>query len=82
MLNSSFTFCKIILRVASRTLFLLFYFDCWTYFLQTYIEPGTGQRFRSLRAVERYLTEGNENTPLKVLMPANESSVCSFTITD
>ncbi|KAK7830813.1 methyl-CpG-binding domain-containing protein 7 [Quercus suber] len=27
-----------------------------------YIEPGTGQRFRSLVAVERYLTQANENT--------------------
>ncbi|XP_042954486.1 methyl-CpG-binding domain-containing protein 7 isoform X1 [Carya illinoinensis] len=27
-----------------------------------YIEPETGQRFRSLKAVERYLTEAKENT--------------------
>ncbi|XP_062014010.1 uncharacterized protein LOC133730437 [Rosa rugosa] len=37
-----------------------------------YIEPGTGRRFRSLVAVERYLTEENEHTPLQALIPANK----------
>ncbi|XP_008222966.1 PREDICTED: methyl-CpG-binding domain-containing protein 7 isoform X2 [Prunus mume] len=35
---------------------------------KTYIEPGTGQRFRSLRAAERYLTGANEYTSLKPLL--------------
>ncbi|KAB2606844.1 methyl-CpG-binding domain-containing protein 7-like [Pyrus ussuriensis x Pyrus communis] len=30
---------------------------------KTYIEPGTGRWFRSLVAVERYLTEANEEVP-------------------
>ncbi|BFG34212.1 hypothetical protein CerSpe_204860 [Prunus speciosa] len=42
---------------------------------KTYIEPGTGQRFRSLRAVERYLTGANEYTSLKPLVPTNKSSL-------
>ncbi|PRQ33909.1 putative DNA-binding domain-containing protein [Rosa chinensis] len=37
-----------------------------------YIEPGTGRRFRSLVAVEKYLTEENEHTPLQALIPANK----------
>ncbi|XP_070675004.1 methyl-CpG-binding domain-containing protein 7-like isoform X2 [Malus domestica] len=40
-----------------------------------YIEPGTRKRFRSLLSVERYLTEANEDAPLKALMPANKSSL-------
>ncbi|XP_030967186.1 methyl-CpG-binding domain-containing protein 7-like [Quercus lobata] len=40
-----------------------------------YIEPGTGQRFRSLVAVERYLTQANENTATpKALKPGNQTS--------
>lgn len=40
-----------------------------------YIEPGTGQRFRSLVAVERYLTQANENTATpKALKRGNQTS--------
>ncbi|KAK4606371.1 hypothetical protein RGQ29_000560 [Quercus rubra] len=40
-----------------------------------YIEPGTGQRFRSLVAVERYLTQANENTATpKALKPGDQTS--------
>ncbi|KAL6204674.1 hypothetical protein ACLB2K_021941 [Fragaria x ananassa] len=42
-----------------------------------YIEPGTGRRFRSLVAVERYLAEENEHTPLQALIPANKLTVSS-----
>ncbi|PQQ03603.1 hypothetical protein Pyn_38683 [Prunus yedoensis var. nudiflora] len=42
---------------------------------KTYIEPGTGLRFRSLISVERYLTGANEDTPLKALIPANKSGL-------
>ncbi|BBH04853.1 methyl-CPG-binding domain 7 protein, partial [Prunus dulcis] len=45
---------------------------------KTYIEPGTGQRFRSLRAVERYLTEGNENTPLKLSLCSGDQKIKSL----
>ncbi|RXH84501.1 hypothetical protein DVH24_032785 [Malus domestica] len=41
---------------------------------KTYIEPGTGRRFHSLVVVERYLTEANEEVPLKALMPTNKPS--------
>lgn len=51
-------------------------------FLQYYIEPGTGKRFRSLVAVERYLTEENEHTPLQALVPANKYTVGCVAITD
>ncbi|KAM1040228.1 hypothetical protein ACFX2I_029454 [Malus domestica] len=44
---------------------------------KTYIEPVTGRQFRSLVAVERYLTEANEEVPLKALMPATKSSISS-----
>ncbi|KAM1309626.1 hypothetical protein ACFX2H_006294 [Malus domestica] len=44
---------------------------------KTYIEPGTGRRFHSLVVVERYLTEANEEVPLKALMPTNKSSISS-----
>ncbi|KAF3453825.1 hypothetical protein FNV43_RR04266 [Rhamnella rubrinervis] len=41
-----------------------------------YIEPGTGQRFRSLRAVERYLSEASEDAmPLKALKHAHKLNV-------
>ncbi|XP_050367668.1 methyl-CpG-binding domain-containing protein 7-like isoform X1 [Argentina anserina] len=33
-----------------------------------YIEPGSGKRFRSLVAVERYLTEENDHTPPQALI--------------
>lgn len=40
-----------------------------------YIEPGSGQRFRSLIAVERYLTQANENTATpKALKPGDQTS--------
>ncbi|KAL6200101.1 hypothetical protein ACLB2K_029883 [Fragaria x ananassa] len=42
-----------------------------------YIEPGTGRRFRSLVAVERYLAEENEHTPLQACIPANKLTVLS-----
>ncbi|KAM1205558.1 hypothetical protein ACFX13_006449 [Malus domestica] len=42
---------------------------------RSYIETGTGKRFRSLLSVERYLTEANEDFPLKELMPANKSGL-------
>jgi len=61
---------------------ILFFFSFFSHFLQTYIEPGTGRRFHSLVVVERYLTEANEEVPLKALMPTNKSSVCSFPISD
>lgn len=44
--------------------------------MQLYIEPETGQQFRSLKAVERYLTEAKENTATpKVLKPVDQLSV-------
>ena len=44
--------------------------------MQYYIEPGTGQRFRSLVAVDRYLTQANENTATpKALKPGDQVSV-------
>ncbi|KAM3691793.1 hypothetical protein ACB094_08G037900 [Castanea mollissima] len=39
-----------------------------------YIEPGTGQRFRSLVAVERYLTQANETATPKALKPGDQTS--------
>lgn len=52
------------------------------YFLQTYIKPGTGQRFCSLRTVERYLTGEKACTATpKVPTPSKQISV-SFTISD
>ncbi|KAK7833148.1 methyl-cpg-binding domain-containing protein 7 [Quercus suber] len=40
-----------------------------------YIKPGTGQWFRSLVAVERYLTQTNENTATpKALKPGDQAS--------
>ena len=45
-------------------------------FLCSIIEPRTGQRFRSLVAIERYLTQANENTASpKALKPGNQVSV-------
>ncbi|KAK9280156.1 hypothetical protein L1049_013843 [Liquidambar formosana] len=38
-----------------------------------YYEPGTGQQFRSLISVERYLTEARENAPTpEALKPGND----------
>lgn len=44
-------------------------------FVQHYIEQGTGLRFRSLIAVQRYLTEANRSTATpKVLKQADQLS--------
>jgi hypothetical protein len=44
--------------------------------VQYYHEPGTGRKFRSLRAVERYLTEGKQYTPTPETVKAgNENNV-------
>ncbi|KAL5581068.1 hypothetical protein UlMin_013510 [Ulmus minor] len=49
---------------------------------KTYIEPGTGNRFRSLRAVERYLTGTIEDTtPLKLSSASgsrNKNVICAM----
>ena len=45
-------------------------------FLCSIIEPRTRQRFRSLVAVDRYLTQANENTATpKALKPGDQVSV-------
>lgn len=42
------------------------YFD--HIFLQYYYEPGTGQKFRSLAAVRKYLAEMEDNSPLSAVL--------------
>lgn len=49
-------------------------------YLQSYIEPETGHRFLSLRAVERHLKEAKEYTPtLKAFKHSHKHNVYSIT---
>ena len=46
--------------------------------LQYYVEPGTGQRFRSLRAVERHLRETNGTVFVQFLWFLINTAVTHF----
>jgi hypothetical protein len=45
--------------------------------VQHYFEPETGKRFRSLRSVEKYLTEGKEHIATLEALKAGDNFIVS-----
>lgn len=52
------------------------------YFMQTYIKPGTGRRFRPISAIGRYLTQENACTATTKVPKLSKQITSCLTISD